>query len=259
MTLQVEVASRTDPGVIRSLNEDSIAADAALGAVVVADGLAVNRGAEIAAEITTSVILQRLRETPRNAPTDALEGAIASAHRAIRIRASAEPVLDGMGATFVAVVFRDQGLAVAHVGDARLYRFRDGQLECLTVDHSFVQEQLARGAVTEEEARMSKSRNLVTRALGVAEEAHAEVAEHETREGDLYLLCTDGLHELVDHDDIAAALDVLGSNIELAADSLIKIAKDRGGRDNISVSVVRVGSGDAGRKRGVLDSLFGRR
>lgn len=259
MTVQLEFVSRTHPGLIRSLNEDSVAVDSGVGAVVVADGLAAHRGAELAAEITTTVILERLRESTRSAASDALEGAIASAHRAIRIRSKAEPMLDGMGATFVTALFRDGSLAVAHVGDTRIYRYRDGQLECLTVDHSFVQEQLARGVVTAEEARASKSRNLVTRALGVAEEAHAELAEHETRAGDLYLLCTDGLHELVDNDDIAAALEVLGANLDLTAETLIKMANDRGGRDNVSVALVRIGPADGARKRGVFDSIFGRR
>jgi len=143
---------------------------------------------------------------------------------------------------WIAVRCKEGQLQVGHVGDARLYRLRGDRLERMTVDHSFLQAQLATGRVTADEARVSRSRHLVTRALGSGDQTHPDIAEHRVETGDLYLVCTDGLHELVDERDIGAALTALDPNAELAAETLVTMANDRGGTDNVSVIVVKIGA-----------------
>jgi protein phosphatase len=239
-TYTLEVAARTDLGRVRKFNEDSVAADAARGFAAIADGMATTKGAEIASGIATATLVQGLAATQHIAPRAAAHAAFAAVNRAIRERAKSEPTLAGMGTTLAAAWFRGDRVCIAHVGDSRVYRFRGGRLERLTTDHSLVQAQLTAGAMTSDEVRMSRSRHFVTRVLGADEQVAPDLGEHEVLPGDVYLLCTDGLHDLVEDADIAAALEVLAPNLELAASTLVTMANDRGGRDNISVVVVRV-------------------
>ncbi len=237
----LEVAARTDLGRVRKFNEDSVATDTANGFAAIADGMAAGKGAEVASGIATATLLQSLATAQHIAPRAAAHAAFASANRAIRERAKTEPALAGMGTTLAAAWFRGERVCIAHVGDSRVYRFRSGRLERLTTDHSLVQAQLATGAMTSEEARMSRSRHFVTRVLGAEEQVVPDLGEHEVLAGDIYLLCTAGLHDLVGDDDIANALEVLEPNLDLAAATLVEMANDRGGRDNISVILVRAG------------------
>jgi protein phosphatase len=209
--------------------------------MVIADGMAKRQGAEVASRIAARTILQKLSHAPGTRPLDELRAAFDAASHEIGERVARDPAYEGMGATAVAAWFSGPKLAIGHVGDARLYRLRKGELKRMTVDHSFVQTQLAQGRVTEEETRQSRSRHLVTRALGASGRTSPDVAEHAVEPGDLYLLCTDGLHELVEEADLAAALAALEPNLELAADTLVSIANDRGGADNVSVILVKIG------------------
>jgi len=145
-----------------------------------------------------------------------------------------------MGTTLVMVQFYDNRMAVAHVGDSRLYRVRDGELMQITRDHSLLQDQLDSGLITPEEARYSHNKNLVTRALGVEEDVKTDVAEHAVLPGDVYLLCSDGLNDMVDDEDIALTLSSLSANLPLCAQQLIDLANDNGGRDNVSVVLVKI-------------------
>jgi protein phosphatase len=235
----LEIAARSDLGRVRKFNEDSFAADAARGFVALADGLATTRGAEVAAKLATDTLLGQLATAQNLAARAAAHAAFAAANRAIRERVRSEPGLAGMGTTLSAAWFRADRVCIAHVGDSRVYRWRQGRLERLTTDHSFVQAQLAAGQMTSDEARASKSRHLVTRVLGAEEQVAPDLGEHEVVAGDIYLLCTDGLHDLVEDGDLANALEVLEPNLELAASTLVAMANDRGGRDNISVILVR--------------------
>jgi protein phosphatase len=238
--LALDIAARSHLGRVRSFNEDSYVADADRGMVAVADGMAEQRGAEVAAKLATTTLVQSLIAGQNLAPRAATHAAFASANRAIIERARVEPALKGMGTTLALAWFRGDRVSIAHVGDSRVYRWRTGLFERLTTDHSFVQNQLAAGHMTSEEARVSRSRQIVTRALGADDQVAPDLGEHEILPGDVYLLCTDGLHDLVEDADIAAALEVLAPNVELAASTLVTMANDRGGRDNISVVVVRV-------------------
>jgi len=237
---ELEVASRSDTGKVRPYNEDSVAADAAGGVAVVADGMAARRGADVAARIATKHLLESLRTQSGATPDRTVRDAFAAVNDAIAREAQANPSMQGMATTVVAAWFRGDRVSIAHVGDSRVYRFRGGQLERLTIDHSFIQEQLNAGTMTTSEARLSQSRHLVTRALGTDDAVAPDLSEHEVRPNDLYLLCSDGLHDLVDDSDIALALESLQPNLELAATTLVHMANDRGGLDNISVVLVRV-------------------
>jgi protein phosphatase len=262
--IALQVASRSDSGRVRKINEDAVGVDPAARVMVLADGLATRGGAEVASRLAVRSLLDHLREGARGGPgAESMRGAFARAEQAIGEHVAKEPTLAGMGATAVAVRFGERRLQVGHIGDARLYRMRGTKLERLTVDHSFVQTQLATGRVTEDEARASRSRHFVTRALGSGDQAQPDVAEHAIEPGDVYLLCTDGLHELVDEGEIGEALCALAENAELCAETLVTMANDRGGTDNVSVIVARVGdqhAADAMSRPGFfhrLRALFG--
>jgi serine/threonine protein phosphatase PrpC len=253
----LEIATRTDLGRVRKFNEDSVAADAEHGFVAIADGMAARKGAEVASGIATSTLLQSLATAQHVAPRAAAHAAFASANRAIRERARAEPAFTGMGTTLAAAWFRGERVCIAHVGDSRVYRFREGRIERLTTDHSLVQAQLAAGAMTSDEARVSRSRHFVTRVLGAEDQVVPDLGEHEVLASDIYMLCTDGLHDVVEDAEIASALEVLEPNLELAAATLVEMANDRGGRDNISVILIRARShADAERSKEADDHGF---
>ncbi len=237
---ELEVASRTDPGRVRPFNEDSVAVDAGSGVAALADGMAARRGADIASRLATTQLLDALRSASTFPPERTVRDAFYAVNNAIFSHAQNNPAMQGMATTLVAAWFRGDRVSIAHVGDSRLYRFREGLLERLTIDHSFVQEQLNAGKMTNNEARLSQSRHLVTRALGSADTVAPDLSEHEVRPEDMYLLCSDGLHDLVDDTDIALALEMLQPNLDLAANTLVSMANDRGGLDNISVVLIRV-------------------
>ena len=266
---ELEVASRTDPGRVRPFNEDSVAVDARSGIAALADGMAARRGADIASRLATTQLLDALRRESAHPPERTVRDAFYAVNNAIYSQAQGNAAMQGMATTLVAAWFRGDRVSIAHVGDSRLYRFRDGLLERLTIDHSFVQEQLSAGTMTDNEARLSQSRHLVTRALGSAEAVAPDLSEHEVRPQDMYLLCSDGLHDLVDDADIALALEMLQPNLDLTATTLVEMANDRGGLDNISVVLVKVKDGrkpvapqasaaPATTHRGFFGRLFGR-
>jgi protein phosphatase len=169
-----------------------------------------------------------------------LVDAALEANEAILAAAVDEPSLRGMGATLVAALFHEDRVAIAHAGDSRAYRLRDGVLMPLTKDHSVVQERIDAGELSVEEARHSRIRNLVTRALGVDVELTVEAHEHPVEEGDLYLLCSDGLHDMLGEEEIGELL-VPGVELEELCRGLIGAANEAGGADNVSVVVVRLG------------------
>jgi protein phosphatase len=169
-----------------------------------------------------------------------LEAEIARANGAIYQAAQSQPQYAGMGTTLVMALFYDDTMTVAHIGDSRLYRWRGGELQQVTRDHSLLQEQIDSGMITPEQARYAANRNLVTRALGVDPAVEAEIRDYAVAEGDIYLLCSDGLNDMVDDGEIALALGAMAANLELCAGQLVEMANDNGGRDNISVILVRV-------------------
>lgn len=248
------MAGLTDPGRVRVKNEDSIATWPEGGLAVLADGMGGHQAGEIASRIAVDVItrhfmdvIARAKRTGASIGTDAITESIALANRAILDTARTQPDYAGMGSTIVVAVFRDGRISVGHVGDSRLYRFRGGRLKQLTQDHSVVQELVSRGMYTPEEARQSVGKNLVTRALGVDPEVVVDVSEHEVQDADLYLLCSDGLNDVVTDTEIERILEQPQPTLDATVGILVSLANQRGGPDNISVILVNVRTAEAGR------------
>lgn len=248
MTRPVAFALSSHPGLVRPLNEDAIGIDPALGLVVLADGLGGYNAGEIASTMAVSTLLVQLADdlvAARSSGTD-LDIGRAMGQRMVEMNATIfraamnSTAFEGMATTIVVVWLLDGRLWVAHAGDSRAYRFRDGVLEQLTRDHSFSQELLDAGMVTAEEARLLPAKNLVTRALGAAADVEPEVHEHPLRPADWLMLCSDGLTEMVSHAEIGAALFAALPDAPRAAQRLVDLANAAGGRDNTSVIIVRV-------------------
>jgi protein phosphatase len=247
------ITGLTDPGRMREQNEDSIAMTPEAGLVVVADGMGGHRAGEVASRLAVEAIQRHIVDTLTEAETGGngsievalVRDAIQRANQAIYAHARENPEYAGMGSTVVVTLFYGDKLCVGHVGDSRLYRFRDTILEQITEDHSVVQELVNRGLVTAEEARQSISKNLVTRALGVDPDVEADISEHDVYDDDVYLLCSDGLNDVLADGDIEMMLTEHGRNIEITARQMVDTANERGGPDNISVILVRAHRGFA--------------
>ncbi|WP_096361878.1 Stp1/IreP family PP2C-type Ser/Thr phosphatase [Sulfuricaulis limicola] len=245
------ISGLTDAGRMREQNEDNIAMAPEAGLVVVADGMGGHRAGEVASRLAVDTIRRHIVDTLAETETDGngsievavVRDAILRANRAIFECARENPEYAGMGSTVVVALFYGDKLCVGHVGDSRLYRFRDTILEQVTEDHSVVQELISRGLVTAEEARQSISKNLVTRALGIDPDVEADVAEHDVYDDDVYLLCSDGLNDVLADGDLEMMLTELGRNLESTARQMVDTANARGGPDNISVILVRTRRG----------------
>lgn len=237
-----EFAHATDPGLVRDNNEDSIACDALQGVAVLADGMGGYNAGEIASAMAVTFVRTELTQwlrtlNTRPAATDikrALEVCVNNANIAIFNAARANPQFAGMGTTIVATVFEAGRVVVSHVGDSRCYLWRQGGLTQVTKDHSLLQEQIDAGLISPEQAKVATHKNLVTRALGVEELVKVDVQEHLPMVNDIYLLCSDGLTDMVDDAAIAQTLASSGRLSE-KANMLIRQANAGGGRDNISV------------------------
>jgi protein phosphatase len=249
----LEMASATHTGMIRAHNEDSIGNDPSIGLAVLADGMGGYNAGEVASGIAVALISKETRETLTHVHPYELDrgtgkpmavrilgNIIARANSSIFQAANSQPQYAGMGTTLVVALLADNHINVAHVGDSRLYRLRGDELAQLTRDHSLLQEQIDSGMITKEMARRSQNKNLVTRAVGIEPEVEADINTFEAREGDTYLLCSDGLCDMVEDEDILLTLTSLNANLPLAASQLVQMANDNGGRDNISVILIRV-------------------
>jgi serine/threonine protein phosphatase PrpC len=253
LSKSIEMASATHTGMVRAHNEDSIGTDAAIGLAVLADGMGGYNAGEVASGIAVALITKETRETVLRIPpyeADAetgepmanriLRNVITRANSSIYQAANSQPQYSGMGTTLVVALLCDNQISVAHIGDSRLYRQRGGELQQLTRDHSLLQEQIDSGMISKEMARRSQNKNLVTRAVGIEPEVDADINTFEVAEGDMFLLCSDGLNDMVEDDDIHLTLSSLAANLPLAASQLVQMANDNGGRDNISVILIRV-------------------
>ena len=249
----LEVVVRTDAGVIRDHNEDAVFACPEHGFVILADGMGGYNAGEVASGMATTLLASGLEAALALTPAHQLDKAggqtfaqrcvrekIAHTNAAIFNAANSQPHYAGMGTTLVMALFYDNRMTVAHIGDSRLYRLRDDQLTAITRDHSLLQEQIDRGMISAEAARFADNKNLVTRALGVDPEVEADIRDYPVRVGDIYLLCSDGLNDMVEDEEIGSALQMLSSNLELTANQLVEMANDNGGRDNVSVILVKV-------------------
>ena len=253
LTQALAAASLTDPGRVRDHNEDCIESRPDIGLFVLADGMGGYNAGEVASGMATSLISDGLQEAwlPREVARQGREDAkalserllreqIARANSAIYTTSQNNPECAGMGTTLVVTLFFDNFLTVAHIGDSRLYRLRGESMEQVTRDHSLLQEQLDSGLITPEEAKLSQNKNLVTRALGIDPTVEPEIHVYETQPDDTYLLCSDGLSDMVEDEEIRLTLITLKSNPNLTVQQLVQAANDNGGRDNISAMLIRI-------------------
>lgn len=255
--------AKTDPGRARDNNEDSVVYDEASLTVVLADGMGGYNAGEIASGMATAFIKSELSRWLTEAGSGvkskevrrAMDICVDNANRSIFNSANSNASYAGMGTTLVVGVFRDDRLVLGHIGDSRCYRLRAGVLDQITKDHSLLQEQMDAGLITPEQALTSSIKNLVTRALGVDESVLLEVNEHQVQAGDLYLLCSDGLSDMVDDDGIHTIV-TSELDLEQKAKQLIDQANDNGGRDNISVLLIEVH--EAPEKRGLIARWLGK-
>lgn len=249
----LEVVARTDPGMVRGHNEDAVFADADRGLVILADGMGGYNAGEVASGMAITLLstgLQPLIDSCRPQEIDPATGKrLSHAHIAQQVAitndsifkaAQSQPQYAGMGTTLVVVWFYENQMTVGHIGDSRLYRLRGEEFSQVTRDHSLLQEQLDSGMISAEEAKFSQNKNLVTRALGVDPEVEVEIHDYDVLPGDIYLLCSDGLNDMVEDEEIGLTIQTLQNNLELAADQLIQMANDNGGRDNVSAILVKV-------------------
>jgi serine/threonine protein phosphatase PrpC len=258
---RLEVFGRTDVGRLRAHNEDFIDWDERFGLAIVADGM----GGHNAGEVASRTAVRRIKAEIQRAlglwggdlqAQGALPG-LASLVQTVVEGANAEiceagnsrPEHAGMGTTVVVALFTGQFVTVCHVGDSRLYRLRKDGLEQLTEDHSLVQQLVHEGYLTQDQARFSDYRNVITRALGAAPDVEPELQQQPTQAGDVYLLCSDGLSNVVTDGEIrgiiGALLEPSHGRLATAVDELVSLANERGGPDNISVVLVRLESGEA--------------
>ncbi len=251
----------TDVGRKRRHNEDAYLIDEERGLFVVADGMGGHAAGEVASRITVESIQEYIAATEEehesswpfgfnsrvslegNRLTTAVEKANEKVMRAVQNR----PELKGMGTTVVAALFDGERATLVHVGDSRAYLFRDGELRRLTDDHSWVQEQVNAGILSEDEAKSHPLKNVVTRALGGAAHVSVDLIEVPVRAGDRYLLCSDGLTGMLPDEELYEHFRTVGA-LDATVKSLIEVANARGGVDNITAILVEVK--DAGPARG---------
>ena len=247
-SFEIAASVQTDVGCVREINEDSgrllrpsdpakLAAKGTL--LVVADGMGGHSAGEVASQMAADVVTRLYYELPSE-PGAALKTAVEEANRQIHEAAAADAAKHGMGTTCTALALCGATAYAAHVGDSRLYMLRGGQLYQLSEDHSAVNEMVKLGIITKEQARTHEDKNVILRALGTTPEVEVSVLEpFAVREGDRYLLCSDGLHDLVLENEIASVLTE-SEDIHAAGERLIAMAKERGGHDNITVGIIAI-------------------
>ena len=271
MTLRgkINFAELTDTGRVREHNEDAIGSIEDIGLMVLADGMGGYNAGEVASGIAVQIVSDLAAEgATREERGDidphsgmmrqsiVLRDAVYRATKIIYQTAQSQTHCEGMGTTIVACMFYDNKVSIAHVGDSRAYRLRGGTLDQVTLDHSLLQELVDRGFYSAEEAQRSTNRNYVTRALGVEPTVEVEVHEYEVLPDDIYLLCSDGLPDMVEDDDIHLTISTFNDSLDVVGQQLVDLANDHGGRDNVSVMLAQVKEAFPA-KRGLFAKIAG--
>jgi PPM family protein phosphatase len=241
VTLVLRYAARSDVGLVRSNNEDSVYAGARL--LALADGMGGHAAGEVASQLVIAALAHLDDDEPGGDLLAKLDGAIRSGNSAIAAQVEMEPDLEGMGTTLTAILFAGNRLGLAHIGDSRGYLLRDGELTQITKDDTFVQTLVDEGRITREEAHSHPQRSLIMRAL-TGHEVEPTLTMREVRTGDRYLLCSDGLSDPVSDETILDALQI--PDVTDSADRLIELALRGGGPDNVTVVVADVVDYDYG-------------
>jgi len=250
---KIKFADLTDTGMVRDHNEDAIGSNGDVGLMVLADGMGGYNAGEVASGIAVQTIsglategAMREARNERDPTTGmrrqsiVLRDAVSRSNKIIFQTAQSQTHCEGMGTTLVAAIFFDDKVSIAHVGDSRAYRLRGNTFEQLTLDHSLLQELVDRGFYSVEEAQRSTNRNYVTRALGVEPTVDVEVHEFDVLPEDIYLLCSDGLSDMVEDEDIHLTISTFNASLDVVGQHLVQLANDNGGRDNISVMLAQV-------------------
>ena len=246
-----DIAGLTDIGLRRHNNEDAIAWDAELGLALVADGIGGNNGGEVASSTAVRSIKSDLQVALHSAAAEAgpasergraamVHELVRRANRRILAMAERDPKLYGMGATLAVALLADDRVVIANVGDSRVYRMRGDGFEQLTRDHLLARELIERGGLPPQPAEKSRCSNILSRALGMAGELQLDLIQHPVQSGDVYLLCTDGLTGAVHDDELAALLREPDADLRDVVHGAVALANRRGGRDNISVVLMRI-------------------
>jgi protein phosphatase len=251
MSIGLRGTGLTDVGITRGHNEDSFHVDNNASLFVVADGVGGQNAGEVASRMSVEVISSHFSKSREDSvpfvgkpeesfsdETNRLASSIRLANQVVHESSRSNPSLKGMGSTAVAVTITGKGmLGIAHAGDSRAYLIRSGGIFQLTNDHSLVAEQVRQGLITEEEAQNSKVKNVITRALGAADEIEVDIDEQPLEDGDMVLLCSDGLTNMVDDETILKIIED-NATMEDACRRLIKLSNDNGGKDNITAVLV---------------------
>ena len=266
---KIKFAELTDTGKVRDHNEDAIGLNSDMGLLVLADGMGGYQAGEVASSIAVQTITDMALEGATREERDdidphtglmrqtiVLRDAVARANKIIFQTAQSQTHCEGMGTTLVAAMFYDNKISIAHVGDSRAYQLRNNQFEQLTLDHSLLQELVDRGFYSEEEAQRSTNRNYVTRALGVEPTVEVELQEYDVLPDDIYLLCSDGLPDMVEDEDIHLTISTFSASLNVVSEHLVQLANEHGGRDNVSVQLAQVVDSFAV-KKGLLAKLSG--
>jgi serine/threonine protein phosphatase PrpC len=261
--MMYEICTQTDQGRVRKNNEDALAFDPQTGLCLLADGMGGYNAGEIASGMAVSFIQQELRpwllqvggQASARELRRTMQTCVGNANHSIFSAACANPDYEGMGTTLVAGVFQEGRLVLGHIGDSRCYRLRGQAFQQITKDHSLLQEQIDAGLMTPEQALTAPHRNLITRALGVEDAVVVEINEHRVELGDVYLLCSDGLSDMV-RDAAMAAILGGGGTLPQKALKLVAAANECGGRDNISVVLVHATEDTS--RRGLLSRMLGK-
>ncbi|AMO58869.1 serine/threonine protein phosphatase [Mycolicibacterium phlei] len=235
MTLVLRYAARSDRGLVRANNEDSVYAGARL--LALADGMGGHAAGEVASQLVIAALAHLDDDEPRGDLLSQLDQAVREGNSAIAAHVEADPELEGMGTTLTAILFAGNRLGLVHIGDSRGYLLRDGELTQITKDDTFVQTLVDEGRITAEEAHSHPQRSLIMRAL-TGHEVEPTLIMREARAGDRYLLCSDGLSDPVSHETILEALQI--PDVAESADRLIELALRGGGPDNVTVVVADV-------------------
>ncbi len=246
--MHLTVAARTDVGMVRSGNEDAFFFDASEqgGVFIVADGMGGHAAGEVASEMTVQIAARELQAHGNKLAglTDRMMASLLMANRAVYDRTLTEADKQGMGTTASVLAIVGTAFVIGQVGDSRVYLLRDGQLQQITTDHSYVQEQVDAGLLTPEQARYHPYSNVITRCIGANDNVEPDVLEGDVRVGDVFLVASDGLTGMVDDRRISQLL-LSRASAARVVDALIAEANYRGGLDNITAIVVQVGGDEA--------------
>jgi len=244
----IEIVGVTDVGRVRDHNEDFIAWDNALSFAILADGMGGHNAGEIASQMAVDGIVSQIKSALEEIQNESRDEdvvclsmeSISTANSKIFEAAAAHSEYAGMGTTLVMSIFHDNNLTIAHVGDSRVYRLRAGKLKQLTVDHSWLQDMVRSGCLSEDEASKSLNKNRITRALGISIDVDIDIQQQTLEVGDIFLLCSDGLSDLISTHDIRMILQQSGSDMKKKLAQLVVKANKNGGHDNISVIIAAI-------------------